>query len=148
MNRKEIIDRLNNLIQLDVDAVEAYDHAIKHVEYKDIKKRFGEFQDDHRAHIRNLSEMVGQMGGTPVKPKPDLKGYLMEGFTTLMSLTGAKQTLEAMRTNERKTNKEYEEAVGLEFPEEVMKLLRVNYAQEMQHLAYIEEILAIPRREL
>lgn len=148
MERSVIIDKLNDLIQLDVDAVEAYDHAIKHMEYKDIKKRFSEFQDDHRAHIRNLMELVQQMGGNALKPTPDLKGYLMEGYTLLMSLTGAKAALDAMRANEKTTYRTYLEAVEQDYPEEVMKLLRINLAQEEQHLSYIEEILTIPRREL
>lgn len=148
MRGKNAIDKLNDLIQLDVDAVQAYDHAIKNVEYDDIRKRFSEFQDDHRAHIRNLAEMVQKLGGTPVKLEPSIKGYLLEGLTALRSATGTKAALEAMRTNEKLTNKKYEEAVGQDFAEEVTKLLRINLAQEQQHLAYIEEILAIPRREL
>lgn len=148
MERSDTIDKLNDLIQLDVDAVQAYDHAIKNVEYDDIRKRFGEFQDDHRTHIRNLAEMVQQLGGTPVKLEPSLKGYLLEGLTALRSATGTKAALEAMKTNEKLTNRKYEEAVAQNFAEGVMKLLRMNFAQEQQHLAYIEEILAIPRREL
>ncbi|HBA90037.1 MAG TPA: ferritin [Geobacter sp.] len=147
MERTEMLDKLNELIQLDVDAVEAYDHAVKHVD-KDIKKRFSAFQDDHRAHIRNLSELVQQLGGKPVHPSPDLKGYLMEGLTALMSLTGTGSALEAMKTNERKIYWKYDQAVQLDFPEDVMKLLRINHAQEARHLTYIEEILTIPRREL
>lgn len=148
MERAEIVDKLNDLIQLDVDAIEAYTHAIKQVEYDDIRKRLGGFQDDHRAHVRNLSEMVQQFGGQPVKPTPDLKGYLIEGFTALKSLTGTKAALEAMRSNEKLTNKKYQEAAELALPEDVMKLVKINLSQEKQHLAYIEEILEIPRREL
>lgn len=148
MEKTEMIDRLNDLIQLDVDAVEAYEQAIKHIGYKDIAKRFREYQDDHRAHITNLTALVQQMGGTPLKPTPDLKGYLIEGFTALMSLTGAKQALEAMKSNEKLTNRKYQEAVDQPFPEEVMNLLRTNLSQERWHLSYIEEILSIPRREL
>ncbi|QWV93679.1 ferritin-like domain-containing protein [Geomonas oryzisoli] len=148
MERAEIIDKLNELIQLDVDAAEAYDHAIKHIHYRDIVKRFRGFQEDHQAHITNLTAVVQQMGGTPVKPVPDLKGYLIEGFTALMSLTGTKEALEAMKSNERLTNRKYQEAVTLGFPEEVMKVLRVNLSQEQRHLSYIGELLSIPRREL
>ena len=148
MEQKEIIERLNDLIQLDVDAVEAYDHAIRHVAFQDIRKRFRGFQEDHGAHIKNLTELVLQLGGTPVKAKPDLKGYLLEGFTTLMSLTGTKSALEAMKMNEKLTNRKYEEAAAWDLPEEVAKLLRVNLSQEQRHLSYIEELLSIPRREL
>ena len=76
MERTQIIERLNDLIQLDVDAVEAYSHAIKSVKYDDIRKKLVEFQDDHRSHIQNLSAIVQRLDGQPVKPSPDLKGYL------------------------------------------------------------------------
>lgn len=148
MERNEMIKKLNDLIPLDVDAVEAYDHAIRNVEYDDIRKKFDSFQDDHRAHVRNLSEMVQSLGGEPVNPAPDLKGYLMEGLTALMSKASTESALEAMKSNERMTNKRYQEAVAMDFPEQVLKLLRINLSQEQNHLGYIEELLAIPRREL
>ncbi|MBJ6801654.1 ferritin-like domain-containing protein [Geomonas propionica] len=148
MEKTEMIDKLNDLIQLDVDAVEAYQQVIKHISYADIEKRMCGFQEDHRAHITNLTAIVQQMGGRPVKPTPDLKGVLIEGFTALMSLTGAKQALEAMKSNEKLTNRKYQEAVAQAFPEEVMEVLRTNLSQEQRHLSYIEEILSTPRRVL
>lgn len=148
MDRLIIIDLLNDLIQLDVDAVEAYSHAIKHVEYHDIRKRLLDFQDDHQNHIRDLTAMVQALDGKPVKPSPDLKGYLIEGFTLLRSLTGTKGALEAMFTNEKLTNKRYGEAAEMDLPEEVMKLIKTNLTQEIRHLGYLEDVLTIPRHEL
>lgn len=144
----DIIELLNDLIQLDVDAVEAYGQAVKHMEYPDIRKRFLDFQDDHRNHVRDLTAMVRQLNGDPLKPTPDLKGYLLEGFTALRSLASTKGSLEAMRSNERLTNRKYQEAAALELPEEVMRLIKTNLSQEIRHLMYIEEVLSIPRHEL
>jgi rubrerythrin len=148
MDRLIIIDLLNDLIQLDVDAVEAYSHAIKHVEYHDIKKRLLDYQDDHQNHIRDLTAMVQALDGRPIKPTPDLKGYLIEGFTLLRSLTGTKGALEAMFTNEKLTNKRYGEAAAQDLPEEVMKWVKTNLTQEIRHLGYLEDVLTIPRHEL
>lgn len=148
MERNQVIDMLNDLIQLDVDAVEAYDHVIKHIEYHDIAKKLRDFQDDHRNHIKDLSAMVQQLDGKPVKPSPDLKGYLIEGFTALMSVTGSLAAMEAMKMNEVITNRKYSEAVALDLPEEVMKLIKTNWSQEQRHLRYIQEVITIPRHEL
>ena len=148
MERSHIIELLNDLIQLDVDAVEAYSHAIKHMEYPDIRRRLVDFQDDHNNHVRDLSAMVKQLDGNPLKPTPDLRGYLLEGFTALKSLTGTKGAMEAMLTNEKITNRRYEEAAALDLPEDVMKLVKNNWSQEKRHLMFIEEVLTIPRREL
>lgn len=148
MENKEIVARLNDLIQLDVDAVEAYSHAIKHLEYGDISKRLLDFQDDHRTHIRNLTEMVQHLGGKPVKPTPDLKGYLIEGFTALMSASGSIGAMEAMKANEILTTKKYSQAAALDLPEELKKVILTHYSQEQRHLQYIEEIISTPRHEL
>jgi len=148
MERRDIIERLNDLIQLDVDAVEAYDHAIKHMEYADIRKRFLDFQDDHKTHISELSAFVQQLDGKPIKPKPDLRGYLLEVFTALRSVTSTQGALEAMKRNETLTNEKYREAADLDLPEEFIIILRTNLSQEIRHLQYIEEILDNPRRDL
>jgi uncharacterized protein (TIGR02284 family) len=148
MENKQLVERLNDLIQLDVDAVEAYDHAIKHMEYEDIRRRFLDFRDDHRSHIRNLTEMVQHLGGKPIKSSPDLKGYLIEGFTALMSVTGSIGAMEAMKANEILTTKKYSEAAALDLPEEVKKLMMTHYSQELRHLEYIEDVITNPRHEL
>lgn len=148
MEREQMIDRLNDLVQLDVDAVEAYGQVIKHLEYEDICRRLARFQDDHKNHIQDLSAMVQQLGGTPDKPSPGFKGYLMELFTFLMSISGSIGAIEVMKANEVLTNRKYREVVALDWPEDIKKLLMTNYSQEQRHLAFIEEVITIPRHEL
>lgn len=149
MERTEhVIELLNDLIQLDVDAVEAYGQAIKRMEYHDIQRRLADFQDDHKNHVQNLTAMVRQLGGNALTPTPDLKGYLLEAFTALRSMTGAKGALEAMLSNEKVTNRKYKEAATRDLPEEVLKLIETHLSQEVRHLNYIVEVLDIPRREL
>lgn len=148
MERKDVIDLLNDLIQLDVDAVEAYSQVIKHIEYDDIGRRLLDFQDDHKNHIRDLTALVQKLDGKPIKPSPDLKGYLLEGFTMLMSVSGSLPAMEAMKANEVLVNRKYARAAGMDLPEEVMKLIRTNYSQEQRHLTYLQDIIAIPRHEL
>lgn len=143
-----MIERLNDLIQLDVDAVEAYDKVINHLEYDDIRRRFIDFQDDHRNHVKDLTAAVQQLDGKPVKPSPDLKGYLLEVFTLLMSVSGSIGAMEAMKANEVLTNKKYSQVAALEWPEEIRKLILSNYSQEQRHLNYIEEVISTPRHEL
>ena len=148
MERKEVIELLNDLIQLDVDAVEAYGQVIRHLEYDDIAKRLIDFQDDHKKHIMTLSAMVQRLDGKPVKASPDFKGYLMEGFTAIMSISGSIGAIEAMKANEVLTNRKYRQAAACDLPEEVMELVKSNLSQEQWHLRYVEEVLSTPRHEL
>ena len=133
---------------LDVDAVEAYEQAIKHMEYHDIRRRLVDFQDDHKNHVRDLTAMVKQLNGNPLQPTPDLKGYLLEGWTALRSIGSAGGALEAMRSNEKLTNQKYQEAAACDLPQEVMTLIKTNLSQEIRHMMYLEEVLSIPRHEL
>src|SRR5690625_4396391 len=113
MNTQEIIERLNSLIQLDVDAVGAYDQAIERIDTPSIQSDIMRFRDDHKRHITDLSTLVERLGGKPVEASPDFKGFLIEGFTALRSITGTEGALKAMKGNEELTNKRYEDALHL-----------------------------------
>lgn len=142
MIRDDILDHLEKLIQLDVDATHAYDQAIKNVNEQLIKDKLIQFQSDHRKHIDLLSAKVLELGGTPPELTSDFKGFMISGFTALRSLTGTKGALEAMETNERLTNTRYEEACKLDFPVDILAIVRSNWADEQRHLSFIRE--AIP----
>lgn len=148
MTTHEIVEQLNNLIQLDIDAAHAYTQAIERLEYHDIQRKLADFRDDHINHKDRLSALVHEMGGEPPADKPDLKGYLIEGFTALRSMMGTKGALEAMRTNERLTNRKYGDSTQRDFPEDIRIILATNYTDEQRHLEYIENVLALPRHKL
>jgi len=145
MNRDDILDNLEKLIQLDVDATHAYDQAIKNVKEQVIKDKLIQFQSDHRKHVDLLSAKVLELGGTPPELSSDFKGFLISGFTALRSLTGTKGALEAMETNERLTTSRYEEASKLEYPVDVLAIVKSNYADEQRHLSYIREAISTVR---
>lgn len=56
MDREEILDQLEKLIKLDVDATHAYDQAIKNMDQSIVRDKLLSFQGDHRRHIDVLSE--------------------------------------------------------------------------------------------
>jgi uncharacterized protein (TIGR02284 family) len=142
MNRDEILDNLEKLIQLDVDATHAYDQAIKNVSEQAIKDKLISFQADHRRHIDLLSAQVLEFGGTPPELTSDFKGFLISGFTALRSLTGTKGALEAMETNERLTTSKYSEACKLAFPADVLAIVQSNLADEQRHLSFVREAIS------
>ena len=55
MNQSQMIEKLNDLIALDYDAVGAYQAAIDRVDVESIRSRLLVFQGDHRRHIQDLS---------------------------------------------------------------------------------------------
>lgn len=138
---EEMVKKIKSLIQLDVDAVHAYQQAIEKIEVPLIREQLTRFKEDHERHVRELSERLTAMGEEPPRPAPDLKGYLIEGFTALRSMTGTEGALKAMRTNEQLTNRRYEEARRMNAPADLHALLEANYEDERRHLAYVEQAL-------
>lgn len=143
MNYKKEVKRLCDLAQLDIDAVNAYETALKKIDDKLIYQTVDQFRQDHIRHIDELNNLVVKMGGEPVELTKDLKGYLIDGITALRSVTGTKGALKAMETNEVITNKNYLDAVTelANLPEEALTLIRKNYADEQRHLTFIREAL-------
>ena len=142
MTRDEILNQLEKLIQLDVDATHAYDQAIKNVDEQAIKDKLLLFQGDHRRHIDLLSAKVLELGGTPPELASDFKGFFISGFTALRSLTGTKGALEAMETNEKLTTSKYQDAAQMAWPTDISSLIQSNLADEQRHLSFVREAIA------
>ena len=137
MNEKNLNEALSNLVQLDIDAVNAYDQALKEINDPIIKDRLLKFQDDHRNHINGLSKQIEMLGGKPPEQTQDFKGYVIEAFAAIRSFTGLKGALAAMKTIEEITNRYYGEMVSWEAPSAVKEVLRKYFSEEKVHLGYI-----------
>ena len=141
MDNKELIQKLSDLVQLDIDAVHAYDQAIKNIEMPAIRTQLTRYRDDHHVHITQLSPEILALGGTPPEYSPDFKGFLITGFTALRSATGTEGALKAMQTNEKLTNKNYREATEWPVSGSLKAMLDKYLGDEKIHLEYIETAL-------
>lgn len=141
MDTAKVIEKLNKLAQLDIDAVEAYKQALKNIDSKDVFEKINQFCLDHERHILDLTQAVRNLGGNPVEKTLDVKGFLIEGFTAIRSATGTEGALKAMKMNEKLTNSQYDDAVKCDWPANVRDIIERNYADEKRHLQYIESVL-------
>lgn len=140
MDLNRMIERLNEIIALDYDAVGAYEAAITRIDVESLRMSLREFQRDHERHIQDLSGVVTQLGGTPRK-KPDTKGFILKGFTAVTAMMGNEAALQAMRGNEALTNRTYRMALNEEWSDEARRIIERNYSDEQRHLAFIENAL-------
>jgi uncharacterized protein (TIGR02284 family) len=140
MDPAETIERLNDLIQHDCDAIAAYEAAIERIDVESIRARLREFQSDHRRHVADLSAQVQRLGGTP-RQRPGARGFVLEGFTAITSLMGTEAALRAMQGNEKLANSGHANALRLDWPEELRTLIERNLRDEQRHLFYIEDAL-------
>ncbi|MBI5442937.1 MAG: ferritin-like domain-containing protein [Deltaproteobacteria bacterium] len=142
MSALEMGKRSGDLMKVDIDALHAYDQAIENTELISLRKQLAEFRADHERHVEQLRALTEAFDVVPPDCSQDFKGFLMEGFTALRSLTGVEGALKAMKSNEELTNRKYREALALGFTPRTRELLERNYEEEQVHLQVIERALA------
>jgi len=137
-----LINRLNSLLMLDHDAVDAYQQAIDRIKSEYCRSQLRAFQADHRQHITDLKECITRYGGKP-QDRRDVKGFFIKGMTAMQSMMGDEMALKAMQTNEKLTNKNYQEALDdRSLPDDVRSIVAKNRADEARHLDWINQALS------
>ena len=140
LTQDKIIEELNEVLQIDIDAVGAYQAAVSSIGEPGIKQQILAFQGDHQRHITDLTSIIQRLGGKP-ETKPDLQGAARKGFTRVAGLIGTEAVLRAMLSNEKLTNNVYAKHVAKAFPQDILDVLRANYGDEQRHYAWIETAL-------
>jgi len=137
----DVVDKLNSLIKLDFDAIEAYEAAIEKIETPTYREQLSRYCDDHLRHVRELSAIVSEYGGTAATG-PDIKRLLTKGKVVIADLIGNDQAiLTAMYANEEITNKAYEAALSNldNVKPETRAQLESNLADERGHRAWLDQ---------
>jgi len=134
------IRAVQDLIHLDMDAIKAYEQAIKACDHENVAAQLRSFQGDHQRHVNDLSEELRKLGEQP-DVRTDIKGFFIEAFTAVTA-HGTKSALLAMRGNETLTTARYKAALDLQdLPDSTKEVIRKNYADEQRHLQWIKMAL-------
>lgn len=142
---KDSIKLVKDLIELDYDAIEAYEAAMERVENVAYKAQLTAFRDDHRRHVAELTQFLVNMG-EKAPLQGDIKRVLTKGKVVLGGLIGDRAILVAMKTNEDDTNTAYERATQRnDVQAELMAMFTRNLADERRHRAWIEQQLAMEK---
>jgi ElaB/YqjD/DUF883 family membrane-anchored ribosome-binding protein len=138
----EVLDALNDLLQLDHDAIAAYDVAIEKLEDRDHASQIAGFRRDHERHIRELNELVLRLGGTP-KNEPHLTGPFKTAMQSLGGLAGDKGLLLAWRTNELQVRTKYDHyaSKAMLWPPDVKRVVDGAALDEERHYAWVADVL-------
>ncbi len=139
----EVLDGLNDLLQLDHDAIGAYDIAIEKLEDRDHADQILGFRRDHERHIRELNEAVAGLGGTP-KNEPHLTGPFKKALQALGGVGGDRGLLLAFRSNELQVRNKYDmyAAKANLWPHHVKQLVDRNALDEERHYRWVADVLA------
>jgi uncharacterized protein YjbJ (UPF0337 family) len=139
---QELLDGLNDLLQLDHDAVAAYDVAIEKLEDRDHADQIAGYRRDHERHIRELNELVARMGGSPAN-HPHATGPFKTALQSLGALAGDKGLLMAFRTNELQVRTKYDHyaSKAMLWPPEVKRVIDAAALDEERHYAWVAGVL-------
>ena len=130
---------LKDLIELDYDAVEAYEAAINRLDNEDYKKALTEFKQDHERHISELSDLLREHGETPPKGASIGKQWLTKGKVLLGNIIGDDAILAAMKSNEIDTNTAYERmSIHDKIWDNAKDIIKAGLEDERRHKDWLE----------
>lgn len=128
---------LMSLAQLDIDAIELYEAAMKRVGHPEIHAKLAEFRVDHARHVQDLNGLIVARGGHALA-HPDLKGAVLKAATAATSMLGTEAAMIAMVGNEELTNRSYDVALKLDWDPEARGLIEKNLSDERRHLEWFK----------
>ena len=70
-----------------------------------------------------------------------MRGVVRKTLTKIAGLIGTEKVLQAMKSNEEVMNKQYSNRLKLDLPNDILTLVRGNFADEQRHLAWVEQAL-------
>ena len=140
---EEILDGLNDLLQLDHDAVGAYEIAMEKLEDRDHASQIAGFRLDHERHIRELNEVISLLGGTP-KNQPHATGPFKLALQSLGGIAGDKGVLMAFRSNELQVRTKYDAyaAKANLWGPDIKRVVDRCALDEERHYRWVAEALA------
>ena len=139
-NDSATIARLNDLLQLDHDAVEAYTIAINMVRDGGVRETLADYRADHKRHIEELSELVRAHGGLPTE-MPHPTGALKLAVQTIGAAAGDDALLLAFKAVEGQARDKYERATRESLPPGAAAIVAAAFTDEDKHYRWVERTL-------
>lgn len=137
----QLVAELNDLLQLDYDAVQAYRLAISLLSNPEYKSQLRDFRADHERHIDELSRLVANHGGVPVEMPHLPTGVFKLAVQAAGRAGGDKGVLLAFKANERQVRDKYRRAAEKRQPPEVAVILSRAAGDESLHYSWVLETL-------
>lgn len=137
----ELIAELNDLLQLDYDAVQAYSVAIKSLQNQSYSQQLREFRLDHERHIDELVVLIQKLGGAAVELPHLPTGLFKLAVQGVATAGGDRAILTAFKANERQVRDKYRRAAQGRHSPDVQPMIQRAAADEARHYAWVLETL-------
>lgn len=100
--QNNFVDAIKELVELDYDAIEAYEAAINRITDENYKTQLQRFKEDHERHVKELNELLSKHKEEEITG-PSSKQWLTKGKVVLATQIGDRAILHAMLSNEEDT---------------------------------------------
>jgi uncharacterized protein (TIGR02284 family) len=131
---------LNDLLQLDRDALKAYTVTIRELKNAQYRESVRAFRRDHERHVEELTRLVEQLGGRPAA-LPHASGVFKLGLQGMAGLGGDTAVLMAFRANERQARDKYQRAADMALSPEARAVVIPAAADEARHFEWVDASL-------
>jgi rubrerythrin len=135
-----LVAELNDLLQLDHDAVQAYTLAISSLENPAYKETLHQFRGDHQRHVDELTQLIRARGGIAME-LPHLTGAFKLAVQAAGAAGGDRAVLLAFKANERQVRDKYRRSARASHPADVTSVLARAADDEARHYAWVLETL-------
>lgn len=127
-----LVAQLNDLLQLDYDAVAAYRVTLAELDSPALRSELQQNLDDHERHIRELGAHIDRLGGIKL-PMPHITGAFKLAVQAAVAMGSDRSVLLAFKTNELQSRDKYARAAEDNFPADVAMTVRRAAADERRH---------------
>ena len=137
-----LIAELEDLLQLDHDAIQSYALAHRTLDHEPYRQTVQRMRGDHERHVEELTALVRRHGGIPLElPHPTALAKLATQATG--AVAGDRYTLIAFRANERQSRDKYARAAraAVAWPEDVRAVVERAADDEERHYEWVDETL-------
>lgn len=135
-----LVSELNDLRKLDLEAIAAYEVALKRLRRADLREQLREFRRDHEGHAEALARLIEDHDGVVV-PLPHLPSGALKLALQAMAFGDDRAVLLAFKSNERQVRDRYQASAERSHPPEVAALLSRFAADESRHYDWAADAL-------
>ena len=127
-----LIAWLNDLLQLDHDAVAGYGIALKELDSAQLRSELERHLSDHERHIMELERHIETLGGMTIS-MPHASGVFKLAVQAAVAAGSDKAVLLAFKANEMQVRDKYARASEHDMPPEIANTVRRAASDERRH---------------
>ncbi len=132
-----LLAELQDLLQLDHDAVAAYSLAIHTLDNRAYRDALIGYRGDHERHIKELEVLIAARGGSASVLPHIPTGFFKLAAQAMGIAGGDRGILLAFRANERQVRNKYGRHAARAHPPDVAEVLRRNADDEERHFTWV-----------